>query len=184
MFCQLILYACPIGPLAHQIEDYLQVSRQRWGENKAHQYMPHCTLTGFFHDQREAIALYLQVLETVVAEARQRPGTIQITDLLFQDDWHGLTLESPWLQSLTQSFAQTAHSPTRTDTLRLKTWLHVSLAYGFDPAHAAALKQLAMERVDPKATVEWDVRFYERSPKERQRQMPLNEWTCHGKWTI
>ena len=176
MSCQLILYVCPLGPLAHQIEDYLQESCQQWGENKAHHYMPHCTLTGFFRDQKEAIALYLETLDAVILDATKTPAAIQITDLLFRGDWHGLTLESPWLLNLTQSFAEKAESPTRMEALRLKTWLHVSLAYGFDPSHAEELKQLAIERVDPAAAVEWDVRFYERSP--------LNEWQCHGVWAL
>ena len=200
MPCQLILYACPLGPLANQIEGYLEESRKQWGDNKAHQYMPHCTLTGFFHDRREAIALYLQTLETVMASATKTPATVQVTDLLFQDDWHGLTLESSWLQALAQSFAKEAVSPTRTETLRLKTGLHVSLAYGFDPAHAQGLKQLAIEQVDPRAPVEWEIRFYERSPKacmvpemetrdslSQRIQSSPNEWTnwtCHGRWQV
>ena len=189
--CQLILYACPTGSLAYQIEDYLQDSQKRWGINKAHQYMPHCTLTGFFHDQEEAIALYLQTLESLMLEALKTPAKIQITDLLFKTDWHGLMLESPWLQSLTQAFAEKANSPTRMEALRLKTWLHVSLAYGFDPEHSQGLKQLALERVDPNATVGWEVRFYERLPEAGQSQTPkaggqtlLNEWRCHGRWEI
>ncbi|MEM9217324.1 MAG: hypothetical protein AAGD25_23675 [Cyanobacteria bacterium P01_F01_bin.150] len=176
MPCQLILYACPTGPLADQIEDYLAESRRIWGENKAHQYMPHCTLTGFFHDRQEAIALYRQTLTSIIPDALKTPATIQIMDLLFKDAWHGLTIESPWLLSLAQSLAANANSPTRTEDLRLKTWLHVSLAYGFDAAHGEGLKQLALERVDPNTAVEWEIRFYERSP--------ANKWQCHGSWRV
>lgn len=173
---QFILYACPTGDLAAQIEQYFQDSKAQWGENKAHQYMPHCTLTGFFRDDRDAIALYCQTLEGLLPQALMSSPNIQITELLFKADWHGLTVASPWLQSLTQSFAAQVSSPTRTEALRLKTWLHVSLAYGFDAAHGESLKQLAMEQVDPTAEVGWDVRFYERSP--------LQEWRCHGSWRV
>ena len=45
---KLIVYACPVGELAEQLETYFSKSRLACGPNQAHQYMPHCTLTGFF----------------------------------------------------------------------------------------------------------------------------------------
>ncbi|MEO0802793.1 MAG: hypothetical protein AAFY57_11025 [Cyanobacteria bacterium J06642_2] len=47
---ELILYACPVGSLVEQLDCYFQKSLQLCGHNTAHLYMPHCTLTGFFHD--------------------------------------------------------------------------------------------------------------------------------------
>ena len=175
---QLILYACPVGELANQLEHYFQASRQHCGENSAHRYMPHCTLTGFFQDAEQAIALYTSELEQTLAETkRDRPIPVaHISQLLFEPNWHGLSLDSPWLQQFTQTFASRAESPTRSESLRLKTWLHVSLAYNFDPSHVSMLKQLALDHVDPTAQVDWELRFYERSPS--------NQWTCHHAWRL
>ncbi|MGC1309940.1 MAG: hypothetical protein WA885_22160 [Phormidesmis sp.] len=57
MVHQLILYVCPTGPMARQIETYFEQSQQRYGPNAAHAYMPHCTLTGFFEDEEGAVTL-------------------------------------------------------------------------------------------------------------------------------
>lgn len=174
--CELILYACPTGDLEAQLNVYLAESQRRWGVNKAHQYSPHCSLTGFFHDQPQAIASYLHAIDSALLHTPPPANPIQITGMLFRDDWHGLTLESPWLMALTKAFAESASSTTRTDALRLKTWPHVSLAYGFEPSHGEGLKQLAVDCVNPGAAVVWNIRFYERSP--------ANHWTCHGTWQL
>jgi len=42
---QFIVYACPQGELAEQIQDFYQESLDLCGFNAAHNYMPHCTLT-------------------------------------------------------------------------------------------------------------------------------------------
>ena len=142
--------------------------------------MPHCTLTGFFHDCPDAIALYNHAIESTLKTSntiapKQRP-IISITQLLFEDHWHGLVVDSLWLKNFTQAFAANANSPSRQEELRLKDWLHVSLAYEFEPHHHATLKQLALELVDPNAAVAWELRFYQRSPQ--------NEWTLHGSWAV
>lgn len=175
---QFILYVCPTHELAQQLDQYFDRSRQQCGENRAHQYMPHCTLTGFFQDSQEAIALYTDAIESVLATANTtKPDPVAaVTQLLFLPHWHGLTIAAPWLKTVTQAFATQAVSPTRSEKLRLKDWLHVSLAYGFELSQGGALKQLAKEWVDPKATVGWELRFYQQSPQ--------NDWTCHGTWPL
>ncbi|NER00205.1 MAG: hypothetical protein F6K30_26485 [Cyanothece sp. SIO2G6] len=173
-----ILYACPTHNLAIALDEYFYRSRQQCGENRAHQYMPHCTLTGFFHDSQGAIALYLNAIESVLAtENATKPNPVAtVTGLTFLPHWHGLPITAPWLKQLAQAFATQAVSPTRQEALRLKDWLHVSLAYEFEASDGATLKQLAEELVDPKAAVDWELRFYERSPQ--------NDWTCHGAWPL
>ena len=49
--CEFIVYACPVGTLAGQLDLFFARSRAECGENAAHAYPPHCTLTGFFHSQ-------------------------------------------------------------------------------------------------------------------------------------
>ncbi|NJM06377.1 hypothetical protein HC891_09575 [Candidatus Gracilibacteria bacterium] len=101
---------------------------------------------------------------------------VQITRLLLREDFHGLLIESPWLEALTADFAARVLSPTRRDEIRLKSWLHLSLAYEFLPARHAALAALANEYVDIAQPVEWELRFYQR--------LPGDEWRTHGDWTL
>jgi len=170
---KLILYACPTGPFADQIQDYFEQSKQQCGENAAHAYMPHCTLTGFFEDEESAIPIYITAVKAAIAtHQKQMPSPpIQVQSLDFRAHWHGLTLQSDWLNRLVADFAEKADSPTRSELLRLKDWLHLSLAYDFQPQHAQTLEALAEEHIDISAPVNWEIRFYGR----RQQ----NDWTCY-----
>jgi ubiquitin-associated SH3 domain-containing protein len=175
---ELIVYACPTGPLAEQIAAFYTASRERFGANSAHAYPPHITLTGFFHDDAAAVPHYT----TALAAARTRAlaalpdAPIRIRELAFLDGFHGLLIESPWLEALTADFAATVDSPSRRDELRLKNWLHLSLAYGFRPEDAPGLADMALSMVDIAMPVAWDLRLYER--------LPGGGWQCHAEWEL
>ena len=168
-----IVYACPVGELAHQLAMYFEKSRRMCGHNSAHDYMPHCTLTGFFEDKVSAAPAYTQKLARSYKRLKrsQPHPAIEIKGLAFRSDWQGLELASDWLKKVMVDFACTATSPTRTSPLRLKEWLHLSLAYDFQPDQAETLEILAQELVDPTALVGWELRFYQ--------QNPGNHWICH-----
>lgn len=170
---KLIVYACPTGPLAEQVAAYYGESRARFGPNSAHAYPPHITLTGFFHDAAEAIPAYVAALEAAHARAMadQPPAPVVIRELHHHAEFHGLLIESPWLEALTAAFAAVADSPTRRDPIRLKSWLHLSLAYGFRTEDGPALGALAAQMVQITAPVGWELRLYERQGEEG--------WVCH-----
>lgn len=172
---ELILYACPTGELAAQIEDYLAQSRHRCGPNAAHAYMPHCTLTGFFQVESQAIPSYVEALElsTEKTLAERSEAEIAIQALQFHPHWHGLELASDWLRQLTANFAQQA---PLIPTLRLKDWLHLSLAYDFDPDQAPELERLAQLSIDLNSPITWELRLYQRNAN--------NTWHCHRNISI
>ena len=184
--CEFIVYACPTGELAQQLATYFDRARAECGPNTAHRYMPHITLTGFFHDEPTAIRLYVEALGQAHAAWVQSRAAgngkgsthdgIQIAAMRFQDEFHFLQIESPCLQQITAHFANLADSPTRRDALRLKDWLHLSLAYEFRPEHRARLVQLATQLVDISAPVAWELRFYERRASD--------EWLQHAAWLL
>ena len=194
---KLILYACPVGELAIQIEQYFQESLKRYGNNAAHAYMPHCTLTGFFekensdppHQKDTIISHYTQTLTSILAEHRPLLPTssIIVEPLIYKDNWHGLPLRADGLKHLAACFAAQASLPTQTEAIRLKDWLHLSLAYDFEPEHAEGLKQLATQMIDSTMSVSWELRCYERdskrdntSPQRLTQESPLkDQWTCH-----
>lgn len=170
---EFIVYVCPTGELAEQIQRFFEESLVQHGANTAHAYMPHCTLTGFFEDRFAAVPLYTQRLTRSYKRAypSRTDPIITVEGLTFKADWHGLELQSPWLKHLMVDFACTAVSPTRKSALRPKNWLHLSLAYGFPSEQSDALSKLATSLVDPQAAVAWELCFYERrSPKD---------WCCH-----
>jgi ubiquitin-associated SH3 domain-containing protein len=154
------------------------LSRRLYGANAAHRYMPHITLTGFFRDLPATVGHYIRQLERALAALpTPDPGTIvALSGPLFQENFHLLQVESPWLKQLVLEFIPLAHTRSRQEAIRNKDWLHLSLAYEFPTEQHAALQQLATETVHLDAPVTWELRFYERHPD--------NTWTCHHVWPL
>jgi len=186
---ELIVYACPLGDLAQAIDRYFTMSLAQWGENAAHRYMPHCSLTGFFQewavpgllDPSQTLKIYHDTLTNLFGDARLRSTpTIAVKTLVFRSHWYGLELESPWIISKIQEFIQTlqiAHrDPRELAPIRPKEWLHVSLAYEFSPIAAMPLKELAQNLINPQLSVSWELRLYQR--------LTENQWDCHGRWEL
>jgi ubiquitin-associated SH3 domain-containing protein len=174
---EFIVYACPLGELAKQLHTYFEHSLKLCGCNAAHHYMPHCSLTGFFQDEEALIPLYVKAIDRALEQASPWPDpVIMITGMSFRPDWHGLELQSDWLRHLIAKFAQLTVSWTHQHPLRLKDWLHLSLAYEFPSEQFDRLMQLAQTYVNPQAPVEWELRFYQRHVN--------HTWTCHRAWPL
>lgn len=121
--------------------------------------------------------LYVQALDRALSQAQRCPDpVITIQQLTFRPEWHGLELQSDWLRTVIASFATLADSPTRREALRLKDWLHLSLAYEFPSEQFRALIELAQKYINLQASVQWELRFYQRYPDYR--------WVCHQSWLL
>lgn len=165
---ELILYAVPRGELGAQLDACWAAVR-----TEAQRYPPHCTLTGFFHDGD--VARYAEAAGAVVAPCAARVVSLREGDL--DGRWIGLELDAPDLRALTDRFATAVAAPqTRTDAIRVKEWLHVSIAYGHDGAEHGLLLDRARSIVDPGAAAEWELRLYER--------LPGDEWDVRGRWPL
>lgn len=174
---QFIIYACPIGELNSQIETYFDRSRKLYGENSAHKYMPHCSLTGFFADELSSMPIYLEALDRAYLEAKNNLSLdIEIKQLTFRENWHGLELQAEGLKQLIVNFVCLETSTTRPEAIRIKDWLHLSLAYDFNHEYAAKLQSLALEIIESKAKVDWELRFY-------QKNVDWN-WKCLKVWSL
>ncbi len=175
---QFIVYACPVGELNYQIENYLQRISELYGENTAHKYMPHCTLTGFFTAELDLISIYIQALDRAYAEAKNTNLSlnVKIKRLAFNKNWHGLELQADSLKMLITNFSQAKNLLNYQEKLRLKDWLHLSLAYDFNSEHEAVLKKTAMVMIDIKANVNWELRFYQKNPDW--------SWKCLQSWQL
>ncbi len=170
--CEFIIYACPTNVLADQLDTYFRRAKTDVGTNAAHAYMPHCTLTGFFHDEPASIPIYRQALTEALSwvQCTAPVPKISINGMVLYEDSHYLQIESTWLQSIIRRFALLAESPMRSDALRLKDWLHLSLAYGFAPIQHKPLVALAHELINLHVAVGWRLRLYERRG---------NDWQLH-----
>ncbi len=173
-----IIYACPVGELNDRLEVYFTKSLQLCGENTAHKYMPHCTLTGFFIDELSSVPFYIEALYRAYKNAKNNNLSldIEIKGLTFREKWHGLELKANGLKQLIINFTQIENSPTRTEKLRLKDWLHLSVAYDFDYRDGENLKSLATELIDLNSKVNWELRFYQKHPDWT--------WKCLRSWII
>jgi hypothetical protein len=167
---ELILYACPVGPLAEAIEAYWAAVLADIGANSAHEYMPHVTLTGFFHDDRASIEGHVATLAGVLAADPSPPRDVTVTGTLFQQSHHLLTVDAPWCRALAAAFGD------RTPGVRVKDRLHISLAYGFPPREGPTLERLGRKLVDPSLPTTWELRFYER--------VAPGKWQLHATWPL
>ncbi len=85
-------------------------------------------------------------------------------------------MQADSLKVLMTNFAQTKTLLNYQEKLRLKNWLHLSLAYDFNPEDEAELKKLAMVMVNLKANVNWELRFY-------QKNLDWS-WKCLQSWQL
>ncbi|MEL7035914.1 MAG: hypothetical protein AAFO04_09900 [Cyanobacteria bacterium J06592_8] len=178
---QFIIYACPVGELDEQITLYFEKSRELFGENPAHRYMPHCSLTGFFQANPNQIPDYLNTLNRVYHQTQSSSTQIKYTQIkivkiLFKPNWHGIELEALGLKHLMAKFAEIMHQQPIEENIRLKDWLHVSFAYQFNPQNHEGLKKLAEKMINPPVQTQWELRFYQKYPDWT--------WTCLQSWAL
>lgn len=172
-----IIYACPVGELYQQVDLFFQKSRQYCGENPAHRYIPHCSLTGFFEETTSRMKDYISALEDAYFWSKNLGIllNIKILQMTFKPRWHGLELEAAGVQKMLNHFVDILPSEMA-NKLRLKEGLHLSFAYQFNPEHEYTLKQLAQEIINFKDPTQWELRFYQKHPDWT--------WTCHQSWLL
>jgi ubiquitin-associated SH3 domain-containing protein len=177
MTVELIVYACPTGQLADELAEYFRAAAGRFGENAAHAYPPHVTLTGFFHVDAAALPATVAALDRAVLDLRPAPeDAVRVWEVLFQPDFHGLLIAAPWPAAVATRFAALHAAADQPEAIRLKHDLHLSLAYEFAAADHDGLQALAMELVGPRSPAAWELRLYERRP-DRQ-------WFAHAVWAV
>lgn len=170
---ELIVYACPVGELNEKIEAYFRKTRDVCGANSAHNYMPHCSLTGFFQDSETAISSDVEILNRLL---KLSGISIKITGMTFKEHWHGLEIHAPELKTTIADFIAESQAISDPKNLRSKDWLHLSFAYNFEAGNYEILKKIALDSIDINAPVQWEIRFYQRHED--------GSWTCHQSWTV
>lgn len=159
--CELIIYATPTGDLADACAEYFRRALELGGTT-AQTYPPHVTLTGFFRWPALRRNHVRDVVAGLVDASGHPPADSVETSLLGdRDDWIGIEVRSPWLIDWIESLASQLPPEPHEDALRLKDWLHLSLAYGVDDLEP--YRELAVEVIDATASARWEVALWERS---------------------
>lgn len=162
---ELIVYATPTGELAESCSRYFAAATDL-GPTTAQTYPPHITMTGFFHRPWARVPA---VAADVAGAIDGQTPAVAVLRLEVAADWVGLVIESHDLIAVARRFAAEHVRLPGDDPIRVKTWLHLSLAYGIDDvtAHAA----LAATMVDPHADADWEIGLWERHADGR--------WSIH-----
>ncbi len=174
---ELILYATPTGRLADQCSRYFGLAAGL-GATTAQRYPPHCTLTGFFRRRKERIDAVGREVDAVLqrqglgSDGRVEGCEVSLTGPRATADWVGLELRSQRLAAVAQAFAA-HHQLDRAaaeDEIRVKSWLHLSLAYG-GVDDLAPYARLAEECIDGGGRADWEVALWLRSQGDQWRRL-------------
>lgn len=158
---EIILYATPTGRLAAVCDAYFAAAC-RLGATTAQTYPPHCTLTGFFHRRRADLPRIADEVRAAVGEVVPVPApAVDLVALHTGDDWVGLELRSQLFLDIAARFAQTHRRDDDEDAVRLKDWMHLSLAYGpvDDMRHYTRLATGLFDHMPPRC--EWEIALWE-----------------------
>lgn len=176
-----ILYACPLGGFADQLEQFYAESSQTIGRTPAQDYMPHSSLTGFFIDTeinpKPYIDSFVPLLDKHLADIPTPP--ITITNLKMNDLFIGFELEAQWIKDMVRTWKNSIDIPTLLEPIRPKDWLHLSLAYKFPEEKKNAYTVLAQKYFPELPASEWEIRFYQRNGNDGN-----HTWTCHQTWQL
>ncbi|MCC6435291.1 MAG: hypothetical protein IT196_09705 [Acidimicrobiales bacterium] len=175
---QLILYAVPTGLLGEQCDRFFRMARAV-APTAAQTYPPHCSLTGFFHRPVHRVAESTDALALTFDRSGLDPAgrveacEVQLLGLRRHDGWLGLELASERLSAVAAAFAL-ACAPRRQpgdDALRLKDWLHLSLAYDTDGDTLDRHGALAHAVVDDGLQCDWEIGLWRRHPVDRWQRL-------------
>jgi ubiquitin-associated SH3 domain-containing protein len=158
----LILYATPEGKLADQCEQFFDLLRASGRSTTAQTYPPHVSLTGFFSRGKDAVERTIGDVDAALVTSTG--GTVVVDELQETDEWVGLAISSDWFTEVAAIFAAQHRLAPGDDPVRLKDWLHLSLAYGDVPSGTSIGECAALARsiISTDAPTSWSVALWER----------------------
>ncbi|EFN88717.1 protein UBASH3A homolog [Harpegnathos saltator] len=157
---QYVLYACPIGPLAKQLELFWSESKEL-GWNGAHNFIPHITLVSFFKASDELTEELANILEDVVYQDRLHEH-IEL-ETYVSPNFMGFfvkDINAEWLKNIAIRYVNKV-APLGIIAEPQVTPLHLTLAYQF-PSNLFQSLSSAVEKLGPNTPANWELRLYSR----------------------
>uniref|UniRef100_A0A6V7KU52 SH3 domain-containing protein n=1 Tax=Bracon brevicornis TaxID=1563983 RepID=A0A6V7KU52_9HYME len=161
-----ILYLCPTGHLAEKLAKFWVDSRElEW--NKAHNYLPHITLTKFFEVPDELAELVSNSLDNLI-DPEKCPKSIEF-ETYVSPNFMGLFVNdkpAKWLDTLGMKFVEKMATIGVTVEAHTSS-LHISLAYQFSSNLFQPLRAM-VEDLGPNSSSSFELRLYSRDPRLRE----------------
>jgi len=200
---KLIIYACPVGILENELNNFFESSEAKFGWNKAHEYMPHVTLTSFFDlRSRRDIPIVIEALDSTFSQSN--PPSELISNVRIKGSLGNtikIVMNCDYLESCLRRFKQKIQDVASIKVKNSDSY-HLSLGYGYSDNHFEELMNLVYEnlslfenlnRISENSkklcqTSGWEIRLYEPPTEEVKNQIIANSspkvWNqiCE-KWT-
>lgn len=160
---QYVLYACPTGPLAEQLELFWSESKDL-GWNGAHNFIPHITLVSFFDAPDQFTKELANALENVV----HQDGLHEHIELetYVSPNFMGLFVKdvnAEWLKNVALRYVSKMAALGITAEPQVKS-LHLTLAYQF-PSNLFQPLRSMVEKLGPNPSANWELRLYSRDSR-------------------
>ncbi|XP_011161275.1 protein UBASH3A homolog [Solenopsis invicta] len=160
---QYVLYACPSGSLAEQLELFWSESKEL-GWNGAHNFIPHITLVSFFTAPDEFTKELANILENVV----HQDGLHEHIELetYVSPNFMGLFVKdvnAELLKNIALCYVNKIAALGITAEPQIKS-LHLTLAYQF-PGNLFQSFRSMVEKLGPNTPTNWELRLYSRDSR-------------------
>ncbi|XP_014487824.1 PREDICTED: protein UBASH3A homolog isoform X2 [Dinoponera quadriceps] len=160
---QYVLYACPIGPLAKQLELFWSESKEL-GWNGAHNFIPHITLVPSFNAPDKFTEELANVLEDVAYQDRLHEH-IEL-ETYVSPNFMGFFVKdvnAEWLRNIAVCYVNKLATLGVTAEPQV-TSLHLTLAYQFPSSLFPSLRS-TVEKLSPNTPANWELRLYSRDSR-------------------
>ncbi|XP_071806227.1 ubiquitin-associated and SH3 domain-containing protein B-like [Asterias amurensis] len=168
-----VLYACPVGPLGEELDEFWTKSLQHCGRNGAHSLLPHVTLCSFFPCVDSNVEMLTAALQQAMEELEQTAPETVTLEHYSSANFIGLFVEethADYMRRLTAQFATGALRKAGVKVDPHKKQLHMTLAYQFNTSHHDVLEKLSKE-VSINAAARWELRLYSRDPRAAKTEV-------------
>lgn len=133
---KLIIYACPVGTLENELNNFFESSEAKFGINKAHEYMPHVTLTSFFDlRSRQDIPALIEKLHSIFSQSNapsEMMNNVRLKGSL--GNTIKIAMSCDYLESCLTKFKRKVNDIVSINVKSSNSY-HLSLAYGYNDIH-------------------------------------------------